>query len=81
LVGLTSPVCRPEFALCRPLITGALCLSCPGRREKKARLFVPKEAMADLEAFKDAIYEAFPVVGLPHTLVIKVGRAVPPHEG
>lgn len=91
------------------------------RREKKARLFLPREAKGSLEAFLDHVYQvrqcvfflfplnmfvgvgagkvvysrrptilhhppnptqqqAFPVQGMPHTLVAKIRRSSPPQQ-
>jgi predicted sulfurtransferase/predicted O-methyltransferase YrrM len=44
------------------------------RREKKARLFIPVEATSKLSVFLDYIYQAFPVEGMPHNMVVKVRR-------
>lgn len=42
------------------------------RREKKARIFLPPEAVSDFSAFLELLYGAFPVEGFPHTLVARV---------
>ncbi len=44
------------------------------RREKKARLFLPNEAKGSLQVFLDHVYQAFPVEGMPHNMVIKIRR-------
>ena len=44
------------------------------RREKKTRLFIPVEATSRLSVFLDYIYQAFPVEGMPHNIVVKVRR-------
>jgi hypothetical protein len=50
------------------------------RREKKARLFLPLEVAGDLEAFRQEIYAEFPVMGIPHELVVKVRGATDADE-
>ena len=44
------------------------------RREKKARLFIPVEATSKLSLFLDYIYQAFPVEGIPHNMMVRVRR-------